>query len=66
MVVAFLVVDEDFFFVVVPFLAVPAVCELDAAVVVVIVSFLAAHEVKNPAATRTVTEVISICFIGCS
>jgi hypothetical protein len=63
---AFLVVDD--FFVVVSFLAAVAVSVLapvDAVLVVVIVSFLSAHEAKNPMASRTVTEEISKRFIGC-
>jgi hypothetical protein len=63
---AFLVVDDCF--VVVSFLAAVAVSVLapvDAVLVVVIVSFLSAHEAKNPMASRTVTEEISKRFIGC-
>jgi hypothetical protein len=60
---AFLVVDD--FFVVVSFLVAVAVCVPDAVLVVVIVSFLSAHEARNPMASRTVTEEISKRFIGC-
>jgi hypothetical protein len=64
LVVLFLVVVADFFvvsfFAAVSFFVVAAV-EL----VVVIDSFLLAHDVIKPKAARTVMEVISDCFISC-
>jgi hypothetical protein len=47
------------------FLVVAAVSEL-VVLVVVIDSFLLAHDdIKKPTATRAVTEQIRDCFIGC-
>ena len=51
---------EDFF-TVASFLVAVA----DSVLVVVIVSFLLAHEAKNPMANSTVTEEISKYFIRC-
>jgi hypothetical protein len=64
----FLVVVAAFFVVVVSFFAavsflVVAAVELDVEVVV-IVSFLFAHEVIKPNTARTATDVIRDCFIG--
>jgi hypothetical protein len=64
---------EDFFLVVVDFFVAGAVdffVVVDAVellvLVVVIVSFLLAHDdIKNPTATRAVMEQIRDCFIGC-
>lgn len=69
LVVLFLVVVADFF-VVVSFFApgsflVVAAVELDAVSVVVIDSFLLAHDVIKPKTARTAMDVISDCFISC-
>jgi hypothetical protein len=64
---AFFVVVVDFFVagVVDLFLVVDAVAEL-VVLVVVIDSFLLAHDdIKKPTATRAVMEQIRDCFIGC-
>ena len=55
---------EDFFVVVVGFFVVAAV-ELDVVLVVVMDSFLLAHDVNKPTAMRAVMEQISVCFISC-
>jgi hypothetical protein len=65
--VVFLVVAVSFFIVVSFFAAgsffVVAVVELDVSDVVVMDSFLAAHDVIKPAAARTAMDVISDFFI---
>jgi hypothetical protein len=66
--VVFLVVVAAFFVVVSFFAAasffVVAAVELDVVLVVVIVSFLLAHDVIKPTTARTAMDVIRDCFIS--
>lgn len=65
----FLVVVAAFFVVVSFFAAVSffvvAAVELDVVLVVVMDSFLLAHDVIKPTTARTAMDVISDCFISC-
>lgn len=61
MVVFFVVIS---FLAPVPFFMVAAV-ELDVELLVVMDSFLSAHDVIKPTTARTAMDVISDCFIGC-
>ena len=58
---------DDFFVVVVDFFVAGAffvVAAVEDVLVVVMDSFLLAHDVIKPKAAKTITDVISDCFIG--